>query len=52
MIVAGRALSGQTRPCTTVADCLDGATNISETDTYQVDSPSPIFDDIVVAVGP
>jgi hypothetical protein len=52
VIEAGRKLGGQLRPCLAVTDCLDGAVNTSGTDTYEIQSPSPAFDDIVAIVAP
>ena len=52
VIEAGRKLLGQLRPCVGVADCLDGAVNTSGTDTYELQSLSPAFDDIVAIVAP
>jgi hypothetical protein len=52
VIESGRKLGGQLRPCAGVADCLDGATNTSGTDTYEIQSLSPTFDDTVAIVAP
>jgi type II secretory pathway pseudopilin PulG len=52
VIAAGRRLGAQVRPCTAVADCLDGVVNTSGTDTYEIRPPSPTFDDTVVVVAP
>ncbi len=52
VIAAGRTLAGQSRPSTGVTDYLDGAVNTSGTDTYEIQPPSPTFDDIVVVVAP
>ena len=52
VIEAGRGIGAQLRPCSTVTDCLDGAVNTSGTDTYEIQPPSPTFDDVVVVVGP
>jgi hypothetical protein len=52
VIEAGRMLTGQTRPCATVVDCLDGPVNTSGTDTYEAQPLSPTFDDTVAIVAP
>ena len=52
VIEAGRRFGGQLRPCVGVGDCLDGAVNTSGTDTYEIRSFSPSFDDTLAIVAP
>jgi hypothetical protein len=52
VIEAGRKLGGQVRPSPGVVDYLDGAVNTSGTDTYEIQSFSPSFDDTIAIVAP
>ncbi len=52
VIVAGRALSGQARPCASVTDCLDGAENTNLDDIYVKNVVSSTFNDKIVIVAP
>ena len=52
VIMAGRKLTGQVRPCGAVADCLDGPVNTSGSNTYESRPISPTFNDIVVIAAP
>jgi len=52
VIVAGRALTGQFRPCASVSDCLDGAENTNGDDVYIKNPVSPTFNDKITVVAP
>lgn len=52
VIVAGRALGGQPRPCAGVADCLEDAENTNLDDVYVKNPISSAFNDKFVIVAP
>jgi type II secretory pathway pseudopilin PulG len=52
VIVAGRALGGQTRPCAAVTDCLEDAENTNADDIYVRNTVSTTFNDKFVIVAP
>lgn len=51
IIVAGRAMTGQVRPCVGVADCLEGE-NMNGDDIYIKNPVSPAFNDKLMIVAP
>ena len=52
VVVAGRALTGQSRPCTSVSDCLDGTENTNGDDVYVKNPVSSTFNDKITVVAP
>ncbi len=52
VIVAGRALGGQSRPCAAVADCLEDPENTNLDDVYVKNPISSTFNDKIVIVAP
>ena len=52
VIEAGRTLSGQTRPSTSVVDFLDGTENTNGDDIYAMQPTSATFNDTLVFVTP
>lgn len=52
VIIAGRALAGQNRPCAGVADCLDDPENTNLDDVYIKLPISSTFNDKVMIVAP
>ena len=54
VVMAGRRLTGQTRPCGVVTDCLEGAVNPNgpSTNIFESRAASPVFNDIVVVMAP
>jgi hypothetical protein len=52
VIVAGRALGGQSRPCATVVDCLEDPENTNLDDIYIKNPISSTFNDKLVIVAP
>lgn len=54
VIMAGRELTGQTRPCAVVTDCLEGPINPNgpSTNIFESKPASPTFNDIVVVMVP
>ena len=52
VIVAGRALGGQSRPCAAVADCLEDPENTNLDDVYVKIPISSAFNDKIVIVAP
>ncbi len=52
VIIAGRALTGQSRPCASVADCLEDPENTNLDDVYVKNAISPTFNDKFVIVAP
>jgi len=52
VIMAGRKLPSQTRPCGSVTDCLEGAWNTGGTGTYESSPRAAAFNDVLVIVAP
>ena len=52
IVVAGRAVGVQSRPCTGVADCLESPENTNLDDVYVKNPMSPAFNDKFVVVAP
>lgn len=52
VIVTGRGLSGQSRPCASVADCVEDAENINGNNVFVKPDLSPTDNDRLVIVSP
>ncbi len=52
VIVTGRGLGSQTRPCASVSDCLEDAENINADNTYVSNAVTTTVNDRLVIVAP